>query len=131
MEKKNSQKPLWLKISQAEVEKIAIDLAKKGISAEKIGLILRDQYGIPSTRIYGKKICQILKEHNLEATPDITNLEKRLERLNKHAKLNKQDKKTKRAISILTVKLRKLKKQEKKQKNKKKENKKEENAKGN
>ena len=89
------QKPSWLKTSQEEVEKIIIDLAKQEITTEKIGLILRDQYGIPTARVYGKKISQIIKQVGLEAKSALANVEKNVEELKKHIAKNKQDKKAK------------------------------------
>ena len=52
---KTIEKPVWLKYTEKEVKEIVLAIAKKQpeTTAEKIGLILRDSYGIPKTRIYG------------------------------------------------------------------------------
>ena len=50
----------WLKIKPSEVENIVIDLYKKGNTPAKIGLILRDQHGIPKAKLIGKKISKII-----------------------------------------------------------------------
>lgn len=97
------------KITQAEVEKLVLDLHKQGLGPEKIGLVLRDSHGIPKAKLYGKRINQILKKNKIEINPDITNLELRIEKLKKHTVKNKQDKKTKRALIIKEAKLLKLK----------------------
>ena len=60
-DKKNTDdkksKVVWTKMKQDEVEKIIVDLGKQGEKPAKIGMILRDKYGVPKTKIYGKKIC--------------------------------------------------------------------------
>ena len=70
--KSGSKKPMvkkagWVKYKSNEIEDIIVKLAKKGHSSARIGLVLRDQYGIPSTRLLTKeKISRILKKHNLQ-----------------------------------------------------------------
>jgi len=102
------KKPVWLKTTDKEVESLVIKLASQGNTNEKIGLILRDQYGIPTTKIYGKRISQILKENKIDKDPDLENLKKRVDNLKKHAENNKQDKATKKALSIKEAKIKKL-----------------------
>lgn len=87
-------KPVWLKTSEEELKKLIKQLAEKNSPAQ-IGTILRDQYGIPSTRVYGKKLGQYLKELGIDSDPDRKNAEKKLERLEEHFKENKTDKKAK------------------------------------
>ena len=101
--------PLWNKLKYEEVEKLVVEMAKKGVALEMIGLVLRDQYGIPTTRIYGKKLGQILKGHGLEQKSDYIHVSKKLEALKKHLEKNKHDKKSKRALAILTGRIEKLK----------------------
>ena len=53
-------KPLWVKYSAKDVEKLILDLSKEGKKSSEIGLILSDKYGIPSVReITTKKITKI------------------------------------------------------------------------
>jgi small subunit ribosomal protein S15 len=107
---KNTQKlekPIWLKYTQEEVKAIILKLADKGLSAERIGLVLRDQYGIPKVNLYNLKIGQILKEKNKFKEPTLTNLENKLKKIIGHFKKNKQDKKTGRALIITQAKLKK------------------------
>ncbi len=118
MVKEQSQKvkkPVWLKYSEKEVSEIIANLANKGYSSEKIGLILRDSYGIPKTKIYGFKISKVLKENNIYESPDKKNLKEKVNKLEDHFKKNKQDKKAKRALIINKAKQKKIKEyQEKK-----------------
>ncbi len=60
--KNKLEKPVWLKYTKEEVEAIILKLANKNLTSEKIGLVLRDQYGIPGARLYGIKIKQVLVE---------------------------------------------------------------------
>ena len=109
---KNTQKlekPVWLKYTKEEVKAIVLKLAEKGLSTEKIGLVLRDQYGIPKTKIYNLKISKILKEKGKFEEPTFINLEKKLQKIISHVKKNKQDKKSERALTITKVKVKKAK----------------------
>ncbi|MFA4953399.1 MAG: hypothetical protein WC584_04200 [Candidatus Pacearchaeota archaeon] len=78
------------KISQSEFEKKIVELAEKGFTSEKIGEELRRQNIHPKE--YPKKISQILKERKLYINPDLKNIERKLEKINKHYEKNKQDK---------------------------------------
>jgi len=104
------EKPTWLKTSEKQAEKIIIELAKQGLSTEKIGLILRDQHGIPTTKIYGKKISQILKQNQIEPKSSLANAEENVEKVKQHFEKNKQDKAAKYALikkTATAIKLRK------------------------
>ena len=61
-EKAKTEKPVWLKYTPEEVKAIILKLANKDMTAEKIGLTLRDQYGIPKVKLYGFKIKEVLEE---------------------------------------------------------------------
>lgn len=105
--KKQLKKPVWLKYTEQEVKEIILKLAEKdaNLTAEKIGLILRDSYGIPKTKIYGFKIGQVLKEAGKYQSPDLKNIETKVAKLNKHLIKNHGDKKTGRSLIITKAKL--------------------------
>jgi len=103
--KNKIEKPVWLKYTQKEVEAIILKLAEKGITAEKIGLILRDQYGIPKVKLYNLKIKKVLKDKFQE--PTTLNLKSKLAKIIEHYKKNKQDKKAERSLIITKAKLKK------------------------
>ena len=103
------EKPIWLKYTKQEVEAIILKLAKKGLTAEKIGLTLRDQYGIPKVKIYNLKISKILKEKEKFQEPTNLNLKNKLEKIINHYKKNKQDKKTEFSLIKTKAKLKKRK----------------------
>ena len=98
-------KPVWLKYTEEEVKAIVLKLADKGLTAEKIGLVLRDQYGIPKVKIYDLKISKILKEKFQE--PTNVNLKNKLQKIISHYKKNKQDKKAELSLIITKAKLKK------------------------
>lgn len=104
---KKSEKPLWLKYTEEEVKAIILKLGNKGITSEKIGLILRDQYGIPKVSLYGLKIKQVLEEKEKFEEPTVKNLKSRLDKIVNHYKKNKGDKKAERSLIITKAKLKK------------------------
>ncbi len=102
-EKKTSKK-----LIEKEYEKKVVELAKSGMTAEKIGESLRKEGIHPKE--YPKKISKILKENNLYVNPDIKNVEEKLERIKAHYEKNKQDKRAMREKDRVYAQLRKLKK---------------------
>ena len=75
--------PQWCTYTPEEVEDLIIKLAKKDITPSKIGVIIRDQYGIPLVKpILGKKITEVLSstEHKLSVPEDLTSLLKKAEK---------------------------------------------------
>lgn len=113
--KSGSKKPLtkatWVEYSAEEVEQLVVKLAKEGYSSAMIGLILRDQYGIPSVRdVTGKKITKILAEHGLapKIPEDLFNLLKRAVNLRKHLEVHRKDKHSRRGLELIESKIRRL-----------------------
>jgi ribosomal protein S15P/S13E len=108
-----NKKPLWMKLTDEDIKAIIIKLAKQGLTPEKIGLELRDSYGLPTTRVTGKKLGHILKENDLYEDSTLSNLEKKEKRAAIHSEKNKQDKRAKRAVTILRARIAKYKKYKK------------------
>jgi small subunit ribosomal protein S15 len=97
------------KISEKDAEKLIIELAKQGTTAEKIGQILKNDHGVSKTKtLLNKKISQILRENNLYISPDKKNLSDQVEKLKKHLGKNRLDHTTRRILLIQEAKLRKL-----------------------
>ena len=71
------EKPVWLKYTEKEVIDIILKLAEKGLTTEKIGLTLRDQYGIPKVKIYNLKISKVLKKKEKFEEPTNKNLKEK------------------------------------------------------
>ncbi len=104
-------KPKWIEIKGEDAEILVLELSKKGVGEAKIGLILRDSYGIPSIKaLTGKSTRQIIKESTKEERVpyEIINLIKRLKVTRKHYEKNKQDKTAKRGIQLIEAKIRRL-----------------------
>jgi small subunit ribosomal protein S15 len=81
-------------VDPQEVKAVAQKLAKQGIPPSKIGLILRDQYGVPSFRAAtGKKLKAYLEEEGLykKFPEDLLQLFKKAVRMREHLKKNKKD----------------------------------------
>ena len=105
------EKPVWVKYTKEEVESIITKLAKQGMSPGKIGLVLRDEYGIPLSRpLTGKKLYQVMKEKGLglKEPSDITSLIKRAGSLKKHLEKNRKDMSAKRGLQLTEAKIRRL-----------------------
>lgn len=88
-----------VKIKPAELKKIVVDLAKKGETPEKIGLILRDKHGVPKAKLVDKKITKILEEEGIEYESDKEKVEKKIEKLKMHIKGNKHDYSAQRSLT--------------------------------
>ena len=62
--------PAWFDVSKEELEKTIMKLHESGLPTSRIGLTLRDQYGVPSTKlVLGKSMTGFMKEN--KALPDI------------------------------------------------------------
>lgn len=99
------KKPVWLKTTEEELKKLIVQLAEKNPPAQ-LGIILRDKYGIPTTKVYGKKLGRYLKELGISTNPDKENAEKKLEKLKEHFKNNITDKKAKHKLQKAQGKVR-------------------------
>lgn len=113
--KHGSKKPIqkiatWVKFTNEEIEELIVKLAKKGFQSARIGAILRDQYGIPTTRIKGIKVVKVLKNRMLypPLPEDMMNLFRKAVILDGHLKKNKRDPIAKRGMEITESKIRRL-----------------------
>jgi len=108
--KSTLKKPIWLKYTEQEVKNIILKIVEKQpeLTAEKIGLVLRDNYGIPKTKVYGFRIGDVLKEAGKYENPDLKNLTAKNENLEKHLSRNHGDKKAGRSVILSKAKLKKV-----------------------
>jgi len=113
------EKPTWLKMKEPELKKVIAELSLKH-SPSQIGFILRDQYGVPTTKVYGKRLKSYLNELGIERNEDLENVEKKLEKLKEHLKQNITDKSAKHKMQKTQSKLNITKKYINSQKSKKK-----------
>lgn len=105
--KQKVEKPVWLKYTADEVKAIIIKLSNQGLTAEKIGLTLRDQYGIPRVKIYDLSIKEVLEKEGKYQEPTNLNLKAKLDSIINHYKKNKQDKRAERSLMLTKAKLKK------------------------
>ena len=103
---KNAEEKKSTKISQGDFEKKVLELAKIGLTSEKIGESLRKEGIHPAE--FSKKISKILESQYI--SPDMKNLEEKLSKLSEHFKKNKGDKRAMRDRERTSAKLRRLKK---------------------
>ena len=114
--KSGSKKPIkkvpsWAPFKEKEVEKLIVKYAKAGKSSSKIGLLLRDAYGINSVKaLTGKTVTAVLDENKLtkELPEDVLNLIKKIILVKQHLEKNKQDQTAKRGIILTTSKINRL-----------------------
>ncbi|MFA5363719.1 MAG: 30S ribosomal protein S15 [Candidatus Bathyarchaeia archaeon] len=103
--------PAWCRYTVEEVEALIMKLSKEGYPPSIIGIILRDQHGVPlTTPITGKSVTQILKERGLRSSlpEDLENLLRKAARMHVHFDKNKSDLGNKRALQITEAKIYKL-----------------------
>lgn len=103
--------PIWLNYKPKEIEALIIKLAKAGNSSSKIGIILRDSYGVPDVKsVLNKKITQVLKENKLllKLPEDLTNLIRRYIALTKHFEVNRHDMSSKKGLQFVESKIKRL-----------------------
>ncbi len=103
--------PTWVDYKAEEVEALVVKLRKQGNTTAGIGLVLRDQYGIPSIQtITGKPVGQILKEKGLESKlpEDLFNVLKQTVTIQEHLQRNKKDKSARHKLMLTESKVRRL-----------------------
>src|SRR3989338_4235722 len=103
--------PEWIAYSPDEVVELILKLAREGNPPSKVGLILRDQYGVPSVKnITNKGLSQILKENKISAEipEDLQNLVRRAVNLRKHMDQHKKDVHNKRGLVLIESKIYRL-----------------------
>jgi len=103
--------PMWCKYAPEEVEALVTKLAREGNNSSKIGIVLRDQYGIPLVKsITGKSVTKIMGEVGLApAIPeDLGTLLEKAVHLRTHLERNKKDLNNKRALQTIETRIHRL-----------------------
>ncbi|MBI5460084.1 30S ribosomal protein S15 [Methanobacterium sp.] len=104
-------KPDWVEYSTEEIEEIILKLRKEGKSTSVIGVILRDQYGIPDVKsVTDMKITKILENHGQgeEYPEDLMNLIRKAVNIRDHLQENPKDLHTKRGLQLVESRIRRL-----------------------
>jgi len=103
-----STPPEWVEMSKEEVVKKILELYNEGMDPSKIGMVLRDRYGIPSVRqITGKRLVEILKENgvSMKYPEDLKALIKKALKLRKHLEAHKKDLHNRRGLQLIEAKI--------------------------
>ncbi|MDG6989094.1 MAG: 30S ribosomal protein S15 [Nitrososphaerota archaeon] len=103
--------PTWVTTTPEEARTVALKLAKEGVSPSKIGLSLRDDYGVPLIRaLAGKPLGKILAEGKAAPkTPqDLQDLIQRAQRVQKHLGTHKSDRKNVHSLELVEAKIYRL-----------------------
>ncbi|MDR0522881.1 MAG: 30S ribosomal protein S15 [Candidatus Methanoplasma sp.] len=106
-----TENPAWVPLNTTEIEDIVVRLAKDGHVSAYIGLVLRDQYGVPNVRLAtGKTVTQIMADKGVAPSlpEDLSNLMRRAISLNVHVKANRGDKSNERGLNLIEAKIRRL-----------------------
>lgn len=101
----------WVEFSEKEISEAIKKLANEGVSKSEIGMILRDEYGIPNVKkVTGKTVSEILEEQGFEEDipEDLLNLIKKSVALKEHLEKNKKDQTAKRGYKLTVSKIRRL-----------------------
>jgi len=106
----NPRPPYWVKMTKSELEALILKLAKRNIPPSQIGLILRDQYGIPLVKpILGQKLVKFLRSHGYWQFPeDLYFLIEKAKRIKRHLAVHKKDYVAKRRLILTEAKIHRL-----------------------
>lgn len=105
------ENPSWVQMQPAEVKEAALKLAREGKSQALIGLILRDQYGVPDIKLLtGKKLSEIIKEGGMapQIPDDLNSLILKARNVSRHLRDNKKDYSNNRGLQLIESKIRRL-----------------------
>ena len=86
--------PDWTPMKKAEISEAILKMAREGMGGAKIGLVLRDQYGVPNIRAQlGMSLREFLKKEKAlpEYPEDLLNLIRKAVRMAGHNKISKND----------------------------------------
>ena len=103
--------PGWVTTSAEEVENAILKLSKEGMSPSRIGMVLRDDYGVPLVRpLLGKSLGEVLSEGNAapKMPQDLQDLIDRAQRVQRHLQTHKADRKNVHSLELVEAKIYRL-----------------------
>ncbi len=101
----------WMRFKPAEVKKLVLKFAKQGKTASVIGMVLRDEYGIPDVKkLTGLSISKVLDEQKFKSTipDDLRALIRKSLELRSHLEENKHDMPAKRSLAKTESRIRSM-----------------------
>ena len=103
--------PSWVHVSATDLTDQMVKLAKRGSTPSQIGVLLRDQYGIPQVSgVTGAKILRILKVNGVAPTlPEyLYHLIKKAVNVRKHIEKHRADKDGKFRLILIESRIHRL-----------------------
>ncbi|HET9612822.1 MAG: 30S ribosomal protein S15 [Nitrososphaeraceae archaeon] len=104
--------PTWVSISHSDLTTNIIKMYKEdGLTASQIGIILRDEYGIPLVKpILGKTITDVLRENGIkqDMPEDLDRLVKKALGLQRHLRTHNSDRRNVRSLELIESKIHRL-----------------------
>jgi small subunit ribosomal protein S15 len=104
--------PSWVSISHSDLASLIIKFYKdEGLTASQIGIVLRDEYGIPLVKpILGKTITDVLKENGIkqDMPEDLDKLVKKALGLQRHLRTHNSDRRNVRSLELIESKIHRL-----------------------
>ncbi len=104
-------KPSWVTMDNKEIDQLLVNLKKEGMTKSKVGMVLRDQYGIPKVKeMRGQRVSKILETNGLrdQVPEDLSALLDKATSLNKHVITNPKDIKNRRGLELIEAKIKRL-----------------------
>lgn len=102
--------PSWIDKTPSEIEELVVELVEDGNPPSRIGVILRDQYGIPSVKeVLGKSVLDIIRDHDLEPDipEDLKNMMREAVKLRNHLDKHSTDVRSRRRLNELEANIHK------------------------
>ncbi len=100
-----------MKYTADELKALTIKLSKEGLTRSQVGVMLRDEYGVPLAKpIMGISIGEVLAQANLapKVPEDLQNLLEKARRVQKHLESHKSDGKNVRSLELIEAKIYRL-----------------------
>lgn len=103
--------PEWQGLAAREVEETIVKLAREGKTGAQIGILLRDQYGVPDVQLAtGKRMAEILDKNGVapQIPEDLQALIKTSVSLQNHLAVHRKDLHNARGLQLVESKIRRL-----------------------
>jgi small subunit ribosomal protein S15 len=103
--------PSWVTTTPEEARSVILKMSKEGVTPSRIGQVLRDDYGVPLTKLLlGKSVGEVLAEGKAEPKlpQDLQDLIDRAHRVQKHLGTHKSDRKNVHSLELVEAKIYRL-----------------------
>ena len=101
----------WITAKPEDVKAAALKLAKEGVSPSRIGMVLRDDHGVPLVKpILGKSLVEVLAEGKSapKLPQDLQDLIDRAQRVQRHLQDHGSDRKNVHSLELIEAKIYRL-----------------------